>query len=357
MPLTSHKEMREVIKELKARGGWDIDRTSGGHLRFTYEDGSSVTASSTPSDPRSIKNTWAQIDRVERRASEREENSKEDQQESEPQVQTVIPCDACGEEFDDAFALSEHVREEHTDMSDKDNDDWKRDAKSGRPEPSNKDQVAAYVKMHGPVTTQEVADGTGLDGPQVTTAWYALKEEPGFSNAKPGVYVYGDQEYEDESQEPKEGNTGRRGRTRVILNFLHKHPGKAFTVEELAEELFPGELENFGSDCTGRVSTAAARLARTDGYRVERVGRGVYRYVPGKAERASQTESGAQQPEAQQDAEETNTVEVKQGFVTEVKNGQSDRLFEEVRELADGRLLLESEGGKLYVARELDLEV
>lgn len=353
MPVTGHSEMKKVVRELKARGGWDIGRSNGGHLKLTYEDGSIIFAASSPSDSRSIKNTWAEIERIERRAADRErepDQERDEEEDSPDDYEQSLVCDDCGEgPWDDAFALSEHVRQEHT----------PEESGKGHKDMSNIEKVRQFLKEKELATTQEVVDATGLTGGQVTTAWYNLKKEPGFFNQSPGEYAYspevenGEIELSSDGGGETEGN-GRRGRSRVILNFMHKHPGRAFTVEELAEELFPKEYAEDSSGTSGRCSTAAARMARADGYRIERVGRGVYRYVPAGDGEASEEEVEAEQERNERAHAATEKVVSRIQFAPAQEDAT---LFEAVRELRDGKLLLESEGGRLYVARELDLEV
>lgn len=57
---------RKLIKSM-ARRGWDYTTTKRGHLRFRHiASGAIVICSSSPSDPRAMKNFWADVKRCER---------------------------------------------------------------------------------------------------------------------------------------------------------------------------------------------------------------------------------------------------------------------------------------------------
>lgn len=64
-----NKEVAQFQKELRLRG-WSIQKTNGGHFRYTHPSGQFVFGSSTPSDSRSISNERARAERIERGLSQ-----------------------------------------------------------------------------------------------------------------------------------------------------------------------------------------------------------------------------------------------------------------------------------------------
>lgn len=54
--MASKKEMHQLVRQAMLQG-WIVTRTKGSHLKWTSPAGDIVISSSTPSDPRTIKNT------------------------------------------------------------------------------------------------------------------------------------------------------------------------------------------------------------------------------------------------------------------------------------------------------------
>lgn len=59
------RDLHKLIEQVVARG-WEVAKTSGGHLRWKHPSGSIVFTSSTPSDRRALKNIETHLRRVER---------------------------------------------------------------------------------------------------------------------------------------------------------------------------------------------------------------------------------------------------------------------------------------------------
>lgn len=63
-----HKRLRTLI-DFALREGWRVERTPGGHLKFTKPGCASVYTSSTASDHRAGLNARAQLRRADRQAA------------------------------------------------------------------------------------------------------------------------------------------------------------------------------------------------------------------------------------------------------------------------------------------------
>jgi ABC-type sulfate transport system permease component len=55
-----HKELAKLMK-LALRQGWRVELTRKCHIKFYVPNAGIIVASSTPSDPRSIKNLRSQL--------------------------------------------------------------------------------------------------------------------------------------------------------------------------------------------------------------------------------------------------------------------------------------------------------
>lgn len=60
-----HNRLLTLI-EFALEDGWEVSRTSGGHLKFVKTDLPPIFTSSTASDRRASQNAWAQLRRAER---------------------------------------------------------------------------------------------------------------------------------------------------------------------------------------------------------------------------------------------------------------------------------------------------
>ena len=58
-----HRELRPLVKAAR-NAGWDVSRTSGGHVRFDPPNGRPVFGPWSASDWRSLKNLRAQLRRA-----------------------------------------------------------------------------------------------------------------------------------------------------------------------------------------------------------------------------------------------------------------------------------------------------
>ena len=56
-------DLRQLLKQA-AKHGWSCSLRNGGHLKITHTSGAVVTAASTASDYRALKNVRAAIERV-----------------------------------------------------------------------------------------------------------------------------------------------------------------------------------------------------------------------------------------------------------------------------------------------------
>ncbi|WP_230414001.1 type II toxin-antitoxin system HicA family toxin [Collimonas silvisoli] len=63
-----HKRLLPLI-EYALREGWDVSRTSGGHLRFLKPGLPPIYTSSTASDYRAVRNARAMLQRAQQRAA------------------------------------------------------------------------------------------------------------------------------------------------------------------------------------------------------------------------------------------------------------------------------------------------
>lgn len=60
-------DLRRLLKSARRRG-WTVERTRGSHWKLRHPSGAVVVAGSTPSCPRAVLNTRADLRRIERRA-------------------------------------------------------------------------------------------------------------------------------------------------------------------------------------------------------------------------------------------------------------------------------------------------
>lgn len=63
----TNPEMRDLYRDMKPLG-WTVERTNGGHYKFTYTNGARIYTSSTPSDRRSVINCRLQMEREMKKA-------------------------------------------------------------------------------------------------------------------------------------------------------------------------------------------------------------------------------------------------------------------------------------------------
>lgn len=63
--LAQRKEVKELMAEVEKLGTWQGRLGGQGHIVLRHTSGLRVTVSSTPSNPRSLSNTRAEIRRVE----------------------------------------------------------------------------------------------------------------------------------------------------------------------------------------------------------------------------------------------------------------------------------------------------
>jgi hypothetical protein len=63
-----HKRLLPLI-EFALSEGWEVSRTSGGHLKFVKTGLPPIFTSSTASDRRASQNAWARLRRAERSLS------------------------------------------------------------------------------------------------------------------------------------------------------------------------------------------------------------------------------------------------------------------------------------------------
>lgn len=137
-----------------------------------------------------------------------------------------------------------------------------------------------------------------------------------------------------------------RGRSDKILEFMQDHPNEGFRPEYVAKTLFNQEYKADKEKTRQNVSQTLLRMSEKYD-KLDRPKKGTYIWV-------EQVIEPEPQPQPQPEPEHITWARtLGPSVTTDTPSDTGRELFEEVKRLVDGRLVLEDSSGKLYVAIEL----